>query len=61
VFEDSLAGIEAAKKAGCKVVGVTTTHTREDLGETDVVIENFKGLNPRYLISTLFPDWAPGS
>lgn len=56
VFEDSLAGVEAAKKAGCKVVGITTTHTREELRETDVVIENFNGLDPGYLISKLFPD-----
>lgn len=56
VFEDSLAGVEAAKKAGCKVVGITTTHTREELAGTDLAIENFNGLDPRYLISKLFPD-----
>ncbi|MEX2232032.1 MAG: HAD family phosphatase [Cyclobacteriaceae bacterium] len=54
VFEDSLAGVEAAKKAGCKVVGISTTHTREELDQTDMVIENFDGLNPRDLIMRLF-------
>jgi beta-phosphoglucomutase len=54
VFEDSLSGVEAAKKAGCKVVGITTTHTREELKQTDMVIENFIGLDPGQLISRLF-------
>ena len=31
VFEDSLSGVMAGKRAGCKVVGITTTHTREEL------------------------------
>jgi len=54
VFEDSLAGVQAARKAGCKVVGITTTHTREELHETDVVIENFVELDPKDLIARLF-------
>ena len=56
VFEDSLAGVEAAKNAGCKVVGITTTHTPEELKETDWVIEDFEGVDPKELISRLFPD-----
>lgn len=56
VFEDSLAGVEAAKKAGCKVVGLTTTHTSEELKETDWVIEDFQDASPEKLISRLFPD-----
>ena len=36
VFEDSLSGVTAGKRAGCKVVGITTTHTREELNETDL-------------------------
>lgn len=54
VFEDSLAGVESARKAGCKVVGVTTTHTRGELADTDLVIRDFTGLDPRELISRLF-------
>ncbi len=54
VFEDSLAGVDAARNAGCKVVGVTTTHSREELENTDLVIENFVGLDPKMLISKLF-------
>lgn len=54
VFEDSLAGVEAGKKAGCKVVGITTTHTSEELKDTDLVIDNFVELDPADLISRLF-------
>jgi beta-phosphoglucomutase len=49
VFEDSLSGVKAGKAAGCKVVGITTTHTREELSETDLVTNNFVDLNPENL------------
>jgi HAD superfamily hydrolase (TIGR01509 family) len=42
VFEDSLAGVAAGKRAGCKVIGVTTTHKKEEFVGTDLVIDNFK-------------------
>jgi HAD superfamily hydrolase (TIGR01509 family) len=54
VFEDSLSGVKAGKASGAKVVGITTTHSKEELVETDFVIEDFEGLNPRALIETLF-------
>jgi beta-phosphoglucomutase len=54
VFEDSLSGVKAGKAAGCKVVGITTTHTPEELHETDFVIDNFNDLEPQTLISRLF-------
>lgn len=54
VFEDSLAGVDSARNAGCKVVGITTTHTREELKDTDLVIANFVGLDPKELVSKLF-------
>jgi beta-phosphoglucomutase len=54
VFEDSLSGVKSGKSAGCKVVGLTTTHTREELNETDLNIEDFKGIDPKDLISKLF-------
>ncbi|HEX6227134.1 MAG TPA: HAD family phosphatase [Chryseolinea sp.] len=54
VFEDSLSGVQAAKRAGCKVVGITTTHTREELAETNYVIDDFVGLDPKSLISRLY-------
>lgn len=54
VFEDSLSGVTAAKRAGCKVVGVTTTHTLEELAETDLNIDDFEALDPQLVISKLF-------
>lgn len=39
VFEDSLPGLEAARTAGMRTVGVTTTHT--SLPEADLAIDNF--------------------
>ncbi|HMG88768.1 MAG TPA: HAD family phosphatase [Chryseolinea sp.] len=54
VFEDSLSGVTAAKRAGCKVVGLTTTHTREELNETDLNIDDFNGLEPEFVILKVF-------
>ena len=41
VIEDSLSGIEAARKAGCKVIGITTTHSHQELTLTDLVLNDF--------------------
>lgn len=49
VFEDSLSGIEAAQRAGARVVGVTTTHTPEELKHCNLVIADFTNLNPESL------------
>ncbi|MFM7859249.1 MAG: HAD family hydrolase, partial [Flammeovirgaceae bacterium] len=54
VFEDSLSGVAAGKAAGAKVVGVATTHTFDELKETDLVINNFTGLNAIALVKSLF-------
>lgn len=54
VIEDSLSGVKAGKGAGCKVIGITTTHTREELSETDLVIDNFQNLQLSTLFSALF-------
>lgn len=48
VFEDSLAGLESGKRAGCKIVGVATSHEAFELKPmTDLIIHDFteaKGL-----------------
>lgn len=54
VFEDSLAGITAAERAGCKVVALTTTHSAEEMHQADLIIDNFIDLDPDKLISQLF-------
>lgn len=41
-FEDSLAGIRSAKAAGMYVVGLSTTHTREDIAlDADWVVTDY--------------------
>jgi len=48
VIEDSLAGIQAAKSAGMKVIGITTTHSPEELAPlVDLVIRDFNDLTER--------------
>jgi beta-phosphoglucomutase len=51
VIEDSISGITAGHQAGCKVIGITTTHTREELADTDLVIDNFERLTIDDLVS----------
>jgi HAD superfamily hydrolase (TIGR01509 family) len=43
IFEDSLSGVTAARGAGARVVGVTTTH--RDLGKVDLLIEGFESVD----------------
>lgn len=44
VFEDSISGVQSGLNAGAKVVGVTTTHTQDELSNCQLVIEDFSGL-----------------
>lgn len=47
VIEDALAGIEAAGRAGMKVIGMASTHSKEYLSKakTDLIVDNFEDLN----------------
>lgn len=45
VFEDALFGIEAAQRAGMKVVAVSTTNAPELLTHADLVIPNLAGIS----------------
>jgi len=46
VFEDSFSGIKSAKDAGMKVIGITSTHSLEELAaSTDAVINNFTNID----------------
>ncbi|WP_256006224.1 HAD family hydrolase [Pedobacter deserti] len=44
VFEDSFSGVSAALNAGMKVVGVLTSHAKEELPPCDLYIHNYEGL-----------------
>lgn len=49
VFEDSLSGIKAANAAGMKVVGITTSHTADELHPVDMVINDYADVNEHWL------------
>jgi HAD superfamily hydrolase (TIGR01509 family) len=46
VFEDSLVGIHAARRAGMRAIGVTTAHTSDELHEAgaEATIADFEGV-----------------
>lgn len=52
-FEDAVPGVRSAKTAGCKVVGITTTHTQEELFEADAHAPSFEIITPTYLARLL--------
>ncbi|MCE7066479.1 HAD family phosphatase [Dyadobacter sp. CY326] len=45
VFEDSFSGITAALNAGMRVVGVLSSHTREELPPCNLYIENYREIS----------------
>ncbi|MBE9583880.1 HAD family phosphatase [Mucilaginibacter sp. JRF] len=56
VFEDSFSGIAAAKAAGMMVIGLSTTHTANELSpETEEVISDFSDIDAQHIIN-LFND-----
>jgi beta-phosphoglucomutase len=44
VIEDSLQGIAAGQAAGMRVVGISTSHTPQELAHTDVVCSDFMNM-----------------
>lgn len=59
VFEDSLSGMEAAGRAGAVVVGVSTTHSPEEMQGTAMIIEDFTGLDYEKVVSLPNPKRNP--
>jgi len=51
VIEDSKAGVMAAKKAGMKVVAVTTTTNEERLKEADLTVKTINDLNHEKILN----------
>ncbi len=47
VFEDAISGVVAARKAGMRVITLTSTHTREQLLEAapDLIVEDFRSIS----------------
>jgi len=53
VFEDSVAGVAAARAAGARCVALTSTTTAERLAAADLVIDDFAAWTPRRLLARL--------
>ncbi len=49
VFEDADAGVEAAHRAGMKVVGIVRKSCEESLEEADITIDSFKEMSPELI------------
>jgi HAD superfamily hydrolase (TIGR01509 family) len=49
VFEDSVAGVTAAKSAGMNCIAITNTYTAKDLSIADVVIDSYKEIGPEMI------------
>lgn len=45
VVEDAPAGIEAGKSAGMKVIGVASSHAKQELLQADVVVQNLADIH----------------
>jgi HAD superfamily hydrolase (TIGR01509 family) len=50
VFEDAVAGIEGAKRAGMKCIAITTTNSQNVFSKADLIIRRFSDLSPEQLI-----------
>lgn len=50
VFEDAIAGVQAAKAAGMKCVAVTTTNSAEKLADADLVLNNLNEMMTDHIL-----------
>ncbi|WP_332913660.1 HAD family phosphatase [Algoriphagus boritolerans] len=53
VFEDSFPGITSAKNAGMKVVGVLSSHRKEELPNCHYYIEDYRNLSVKEILSLI--------
>lgn len=53
VIEDAPVGIEAAKRAGMKTIGLTTTHKKEELLQADIIIEDLTNIHKDDILKLL--------
>jgi len=49
VIEDSKSGVISAKRAGCYCIGITTTHSKKDLAQADLIVNQFSAINTRVI------------
>lgn len=55
VIEDSRAGVQAGRKAGMRVLAITTTYPASRLSDAHLVLPNLEGVTPAELACRLFP------
>ncbi len=60
VLEDAPVGIEAGKRAGMKVIAVSTTRPPQALKEADIVVRSLKGIRFEDLSALFEPGTQPG-
>jgi beta-phosphoglucomutase-like phosphatase (HAD superfamily) len=53
VIEDSIAGVEGAKRAGMKCIAVTTTNPASVLGKADYIFDDLGRMNKEDFFSLL--------
>lgn len=53
VIEDSLSGIKAAQAAGMKAIGITTTHTAQELYGADCIVSHFDEIKTLFINKNL--------
>jgi len=53
VIEDSKAGIQSARHAGMKVLGLATTYRQDQLAEADMVLPSLAGMLPKNVCRSL--------
>lgn len=53
VFEDSFSGVSAGLNAGMKVVGVLSSHTKEELPPCSFYIQNYKDIESENILKIL--------
>lgn len=49
VFEDAAVGVAAGKSAGCKVIALTGTASREELAQADRIVDSLRDVTPRMI------------
>ncbi len=55
VFEDAVAGVEGAKRAGMKCIAITTTNSRAALVKADLIIPSFSALTEAQILKLMVP------
>ena len=55
VLEDAPSGVEAGKRAGCKVIALTGTAKREELYKADLIVDSLKEIKLKDFLRLLNP------